>query len=144
MRILWLAMLGSMLGAAPASAFDCTALTGATVPKSAIGLPTLGAVVTSASLVNDPPSGIYCKLAGGIKPVDRAAPDIRFQVNLPEHWNGKMLQLGGGGMNGTVVTGEHVPLAGPAVPLPLSQGYVTFGSDSGHQGKGYEADFALN
>jgi hypothetical protein len=39
-------------------------------------------------------------------------------------WNGRAVQLGGGGMNGTIPM-----LAGP----PLAQGYVTYGSDSGHQ-----------
>jgi hypothetical protein len=132
------------LGTAPALAFDCTALTGATIPKSAIGLPTSGAVVESASFVVDPVTGTYCKLSGGIKPVDPSAPDIKFQVNLPEHWNGKMLQFGGGGMNGIVATGVRLYLFAPAKPQPLARGYVTFGSDSGHQGKVNETGFALN
>jgi feruloyl esterase len=29
-------------------------------------------------------------------------------------------------------------------PNPLAQGYVTLGSDSGHQGTGFDAAFALN
>lgn len=125
-------------------AFECTALTGTTISKSSIGLPTSGAVVASASLVNDPRNGNYCKLTGGIKPVDATAPDILFQVNLPEHWNGKALQFGGGGLNGTVVTGERSVFPDPAQPMPLGQGYVTFGSDSGHKGIGTDASFGLN
>jgi pimeloyl-ACP methyl ester carboxylesterase len=144
MRILPIALLSLFWAPPPALAFDCTALTGTVVPKSAIGLPTSGAVVASASLVTDPRNGTYCKLTGGIKPVDPSAPDILFQVNLPEHWNGKTIQFGGGGMNGTVVTGERAVFADPALPMPLKQGYVTFGSDSGHQGKGDQAAFALN
>jgi hypothetical protein len=93
MRILPLAVVGLVLGAAPALAFDCTALTGTAIAKSAIGLPTSGAVVVSASLVSDPHNGTYCKLTGSIKPVDPAASDIKFQVNLPERWNGKALRL---------------------------------------------------
>ena len=96
MRALSIAMLGLVLGSAPALAFDCTALTGTTIPKATIGLPTSGAVVASASLVSDPRNGSYCKLTGGIKPVDHAAPAIMFQVNLPESWNGKALHIGGG------------------------------------------------
>ncbi|MBA2590611.1 MAG: tannase/feruloyl esterase family alpha/beta hydrolase [Alphaproteobacteria bacterium] len=144
MRTLPIAILGLLLSSAPALAFDCTALTGTAVPKSAIGLPTSGAVVASASLVTDPRNGTYCKLTGGIKPVDTSAPDILFQVNLPEHWNGKALQFGGGGLNGTVVTGERSVFPDPAVPMPLSQGYVTFGSDSGHKGTGADGSFGLN
>ena len=144
MRTLPIAILGLVLGSAPALAFDCTAMKGTVVPKSAIGLPTSGAVVTSASLVNDPRNGNYCKLTGGIKPVDTSAPDIKFQVNFPEHWNRKALQFGGGGYNGRVVTGELSVFPDPALPLPLKQGYVTFGSDSGHEGTGRDASFALN
>ena len=106
MRVLPIAMLGLVLGSAPALALDCTALTGTVIPKSAIGLPTSGAVVASASLVSDPHNGSYCKLTGGIKPIDPAAPDIKFQVNLPERWNGKALHIGGGGYNGRLITGE--------------------------------------
>lgn len=144
MRALSIAMLGLVLGSAPAMAFDCTALTGRAIPKAAIGLPTSGAVVASASWVVDPRNGTYCKLTGGIKPVDPSAPDILFQVNLPEHWNGKALQFGGGGFNGTVVTGERSVFADPAQPLPLKQGYVTFGGDSGHKGISRDVSFALN
>jgi feruloyl esterase len=111
---------------------------------SAIGLPTSGAVVESASLVRDPRNGTYCKLTGGIKPVDVTAPDIKFQINLPEKWNGKTVQFGGGAFNGTVVTGEGSIFPDPAQPLPLKQGYVTLGSDSGHEGAGTDAAFALN
>jgi pimeloyl-ACP methyl ester carboxylesterase len=144
MRTISVALLGLFLGPAPALAFDCTALTGTAVPKSAIGLPTSGAVVASASLVTDPRNGTYCKLTGGIRPVDTTAPDIRFQVNLPQHWNGKAIQFGGGSLDGTVVTGERSVFPDPAVPMPLSQGYVTFGGDGGHKGAGIDASFGLN
>jgi len=42
--------------------------------------------------------------------------------------------VAGGGFDGTVVTGESLLSSDPAIPLPLKQGYVTFGGDSGHQG----------
>jgi hypothetical protein len=38
---------------------------------------------------------------GTIAPVNPAAQLINFQVNLPTTWNGKALQYGGGGFNGT-------------------------------------------
>lgn len=142
MRTLPIVILGMLWTASPALAFDCTALTGTTVPKSAIGFPTSGAVVETASFVNDPKIGAFCKLTGGIKPIDPAAPDIKFQVNLPEHWNGKLLHFGGSGLNGTVITGEQLRAKDPAKLQPIAQGYVTFGSDSGHKGRG--GSFALN
>jgi Tannase and feruloyl esterase len=59
-------------------------------------------------------------------PVDHGAnaKPINFQVAFPKTWNGRAVQMGGGGMNGAIPM-----LAGP----PLAQGYVTYGSDSGHQ-----------
>ncbi|HET7084133.1 MAG TPA: tannase/feruloyl esterase family alpha/beta hydrolase [Rhizomicrobium sp.] len=126
-------MAGLVLSAAPALALDCTALGGATVAKSVISLPTSGAAVTSAVLTEDPRNGRYCKLLGAIKPVDPAAADILFQLNLPSRWNRKALHMGGVGYDGRLVTGEDGRFADPGKPLALAQGYATFGSDGGHQ-----------
>lgn len=80
----------------------------------------------------------YCRLLGGIGPLDPKAPAIKFQLNLPLDWNGKALQYGGGGFNGVLITGL-APLrdAPHAAPTPLAQGYATFGTDSGHQVSAY-------
>jgi feruloyl esterase len=51
--------------------------------------------------------------------------------------------MGGGAYNGTVVTGLTALTFAPGT-APLSQGYATFGSDSGHTGSAITADFALN
>ena len=93
----------------------------------------------AATLPGPTAVGGYCKVQGaGSRPVDPVAPDIIFQVNLPDSWNGKALQFGGGGYNGTLAgaaaggTG-NIP-AGPIDrPVPLGRGYATFASDSGHQ-----------
>lgn len=127
------------------TAQPCASLAGASIPAGAIGLPTTGASVTSAadtSTVN----GAFCKVLGAIHPVDAKAPDILFQLNLPANWNGKALQMGGGGYNGRLVTGEDGRFPDPKKPLPLGQGYATFGSDSGHETKPGEdaAGFAAN
>jgi feruloyl esterase len=89
----------------------------------------------------------YCEVLVDIKPVDSSAPMIKAQVNLPTSWNGKKLQFGGGGYNGALITGvQPSRSAGPEVPMPLTQGYMTAGSDSGHQNTaGINAGaFALN
>jgi hypothetical protein len=138
----------------------CAALSGRTVAASAIGEPSTGAVVTSATFTAAVPDALngagtavvqglpnYCKLLVDIKPVDPAAPLTKVQVNLPTSWNGKKLQLGGSGFNGTLVTGLGAVHNAPAdTPLPLTRGYMTAGTDSGHQtGAGFEAQaFALN
>ena len=65
-----------------------------------------------------------------------SAPDIEFQVNLPSDWNGKSLQLGGGGFNGRVITGlGHYAKQPASEETPLARGYVTLGSDSGHKSR---------
>lgn len=138
--------------AAPAlSAADaCMQLASLVIPASAIGLPTTGANVTSAELVSATAegneNGEYCKVMGAIHPVTYTAPDINFEVNLPSDWNGKTLHFGGGGLNGTVVTGLARYVVQPRSEMPpLGRGYVTLGSDSGHQSTiGFDGRFFLN
>ncbi|MBL8286753.1 MAG: tannase/feruloyl esterase family alpha/beta hydrolase [Rubrivivax sp.] len=78
----------------------------------------------------------HCRLVGRIAPVDPKADPITFQVNLPLQWNGRSVQFGGGGFNGVLITGlALVPGARYDAPAPLAQGYVTVGTDSGHQNK---------
>jgi Tannase and feruloyl esterase len=49
-------------------------------------------------------------------------------------WNGSSVQFGGGGFNGVLVTGLGLPPLAPADrPSPLARGFVTYGTDSGHQ-----------
>ena len=97
--------------------------------------------ITGATIVAMPVE--HCEIKGEIPPVDPAAPPIRFQVNLPTDWNGKALQMGGGGFDGTVVTGVGpLPRAPDTAPVPIARGYATFGSDSGHEGN--DATFASN
>ena len=71
-----------------------------TIAASALALPTKGAVIQEVTYVpknTDPTkAGDYYAVRGSIKPVDAQAPDIEFQVNLPRHWNHKMVQFGGG------------------------------------------------
>lgn len=125
--------------APPPQAKTCEALNGMTVAVDAIGLPTTGAVITGTQVVpaagaGPTAVGDYCKVLGDIRPVDPAAPSIKFQVNLPANWNGKAMMFGGGGYNGTIATGTGNVPAGPVDrPVPLGAGYATFGSDSGHQ-----------
>jgi feruloyl esterase len=120
------------------------------IPAWAIGLPTSGAVVQSATFVaTDAPNntnGEYCAVKGLIVPVSAEAPNMEFQINLPTNWNSKAVQLGGGGYNGTLVTGLGPAGLQPAtIPNSLRQGYVTLGSDGGHKGApGFDGTFGLN
>lgn len=89
----------------------------------------------------------FCKVLGHIDPTDPRAPPIKFQVNLPVEWNGRSVQYGGGGFNGVLITGLALPPAAPFdKPSPLARGFVTYGTDSGHETKPGEPPqlFALN
>ncbi len=136
----------------PASAeHACAALSGLRIPASAIGLPTTGASVQKASFV---PAGAassgstveYCAVTGVISPVSPGSPGIEFQVNLPSRWNGKALQMGGGGYDGTLVTATGAAALQPSdTPTPLQRGYATLGSDGGHKGgPGFDGRFGVN
>ncbi|HEY2021733.1 tannase/feruloyl esterase family alpha/beta hydrolase [Paraburkholderia sp.] len=121
------------------SKISCPDLNGLTIRARDIGLPTTGAVVTSTTQVAASGSGAtatgsYCLVAGAIHPVDQSAPDILFNVALPDQWNGKILMLGGGGFDGSIpaITG-NVPSAPADLPGLLSRGYAVFASDSGHE-----------
>ena len=163
-----LAACGSMAPSGPISlgsnaATSCAALA-TPIDAAAVGLPNGGttidsAVLTPASALSVAPGGPtpvsrispqtpeFCKVLGRILPVDKTAPPILFQVNLPTNWNGRNLQYGGGGFNGVVITGQGLMVAGRFDQAsPLAQGYVTYGTDSGHQNKPGEAPqaFAAN
>lgn len=128
----------------------CNALMGMSISASAIGKPTSGALVQSANLVAADAAGNaygeYCAVTGVVFPASAGAPTMEFQVNLPTDWNGKALQMGGGGYNGTLVTGLGPFTSQPkGTPDPLARGYVTLGGDGGHKGNGgFDGTFALN
>ncbi|HZY18010.1 MAG TPA: tannase/feruloyl esterase family alpha/beta hydrolase [Ramlibacter sp.] len=153
-------------GAVPAAdaAATCAALQGTTIAPAAIGLPSGAATVDTATFLPaaplatveraptpaatiTPATPAYCKVLGRIAPLDPQAPPILFQVNLPQQWNGRSVQYGGGGFNGVLINAVGLAPAQPyGSPTPLAQGYVTYGTDSGHQSRPGEPPqaFALN
>lgn len=135
--------LGMFLAAGASAASPpaiCEALLGQTVAADQIGLPTRGARVISAKMVRaraarGRATPAYCEVRGAIDPVDDAAPQIRFALDLPVAWNHKALMMGGGGFDG-VIPDTGGPMLGEPfdqVVPPLLRGYAVFASDSGHQ-----------
>ena len=120
---------------------DCTAArVGASIPVSAIGEPASGVTLAAPAWVAATEStAAYCSVEGAIAPVSGDARPINFRVVLPASWTLRAVQLGGGGMNGSIpnLTGGR---GGPVSP---SQGIVTYGSDSGHRNSD-PAEWALS
>jgi pimeloyl-ACP methyl ester carboxylesterase len=80
----------------------------------------------------EPPAPVtvaHCRVVGSI------GGTIGFEVLLPEDWNGRFFMGGGGGFVGQIANSAR-----PAVNL----GYASAGTDTGHQGDGLEAGWALN
>ena len=125
---------------------QCTAAAlGSSIPVSAIGEPV--SAVTLSEPVWTAATGTmsaYCAITGAMAPIDTAATarPINFRVVLPLSWNGRSVQMGGGGNNGVIpnLTG---PLDNGA--NGITRGLVTYGSDSGHQmGPNESNEWALN
>ena len=128
----------------------CASLRGLSIPALAIRLNTGGALVQTAVPVSasatDNANGDYCKVTGIVRPRNPGSPSMEFEVNLPLAWNRRVLQMGGGGYNGTLVTGLTGFTLQPAtVDNPLKQGFVTLGTDGGHKSAaGFDGSFAMD
>jgi hypothetical protein len=92
-------------------------------------------VLESAKLVNpdpqkNPSAAAYVEVQGVI------GGNIRFELLLPEAWNGDFAMGGGGGFVGTVQN---------MVRDSVNRGYATVGTDTGHEWQpGYMARWALD
>ena len=136
-------------------AANCTAAQlGDSIPASAIGEPVSAVTLQEPKWV--PASEALparCEIDGSMAPIDQApsARRINFRVWLPAEWNRRAVQQGGGGMNGVIpdLRGAQYPIDGRS---PAQWGFVTYGSDSGHQssfgrrggGEPASNDWALN
>jgi feruloyl esterase len=60
---------------------------------------------------------------------------IRFELLLPDEWNGRFAMGGGGGLVGSVQNGLR---------NSVNDGYATVGTDTGHQGRGTDGSWALD
>lgn len=145
-------LLASPLAATSARAMDCAAL--ADLDLHGVEIAT-AAAQAAQTLPPDPMSamtggsprpvavGTHCLVEGKIG--DRAGVGgqygIRFQMRLPDDWNGRFLFQGGGGMDGFIApaTGS-VPSIGSTATPALPRGYAVISMDGGHDG--LDASFA--
>jgi hypothetical protein len=107
--------------ASPTPRGQCEALAGKTIAGAILG--------TAQDVPATATAPKYCRVTGLIE------PNLHFELRLPQKWNKKLHYGGGGGYNGAI--------PGPNVAA-LNQGYAQVSSDSGHQGSGVDASFALN
>src|SRR5436190_18513642 len=115
---------------------ECTAAKiGGSIPVSAIGEPVSGVTLSEPRWVPAAaPLPARCEVDGRMTPIDTlpTARPINFRVWLPAEWNRRVVQQGGGGMNGVIpdLRGAAYAIDGRT---PAQWGFVTYGSDSGHQ-----------
>ena len=118
------------------AAEDCTpARLGTDIPVAAIGEPVAGVTLAAPRWVAATGAApAYCSIDGAMAPTDKSpnGRPINFRVVLPASWTRHAVQLGGGGMNGSIPN----LTAGEAANL-IQRGFATYGSDSGHQQGGF-------
>jgi feruloyl esterase len=102
---------------------------GDSIPASAIGEPVSAVKLNAPRWSGGTNGGGSVTVDGSILPVDPKGKPINFRVVLPAKWSRRAMQLGGGGMNGTIPNVNRNDL--------LSKGIATYGSDSGHQMGGF-------
>ena len=122
--LIFLAAAGA-LGQPPApsktAATECAALAAMTLTDARI---------TSAEAVAAKPDGIpvpHCKVLGVI------GAEIRFQMLLPDAWNGRFLMAGNGGFAGSLDNDYS----------SVRRGFAFADTDTGHQGSGIQAGWAM-
>ena len=110
-----------------APGIDCAAL----LREALAGLPDALTTISSAQPVPasaDLPA--HCQVRGFV------APQVRFEVRLPENWNGKFLHQGCGGLCGDVLPST--------CDDALARNYAVAVTDMGHQGAPWQSAWAWN
>src|SRR5438067_13916935 len=84
----------------------------------------------------------YCRVDGMIDRrtgADGKPYGIGFAINLPDDWNGRFLQQGGGGLNGNVAFPLGAQAAGTTPAL--LRGFAVVTTDTGHTAGGFDSSF---
>src|SRR5260221_2269318 len=104
----------------------CSAMSGLRLPDVRI--------TEAVAVAADAPAGgkiqrAHCNVSGVI------GREIRFEALLPDDWNQRFFMGGGGGFVGAIAN---------AAASSVNAGFATAGTDTGHQGSGIQAGWALN
>ena len=104
---------------------------GAFTPPSPFPSPGLRGGMTIVAAKDLP---AFCRVAAITRPSTDS--EIKFEVWMPaSNWNGKFIGVGNGGMAGSI---SYASMA-----APLSRGYTTSSTDTGHEGKNNDGSYAL-
>src|SRR5580700_10031691 len=104
---------------------------GAFTPQSPFPSPGLRGGMTIVAAKDLPP---FCRVAAVTRPSTDS--EIKFEVWMPaSNWNGKFIGVGNGGMAGSI---SYASMA-----APLSRGYATSSTDTGHEGPNNDGSYAL-
>jgi len=142
--------------AAEAAKPDCSKDFNPTVRFPA-GVEITGAVVVPAAApgtvqpsASRPPLAValpaYCKISGVINSRVGAAGrtyGVRFELALPDDWNGRLLFQGGGGTNGVI----NPPIGAQATGdrPAISRGFAVVATDGGHKSeRGFDFSFSAD
>jgi feruloyl esterase len=124
------ATLGSCAGLATSLSLPNTTITSAT-PVAAGALTVAGTDTIPA----------HCLVSGEmfkrIGPIDGVQYAIKFEMRLPNEWNGRFFYQANGGKDGTVVTASGGMPGGGPTTTGLSQGFAVLSSDMGHENSLY-------
>ena len=113
-------------------------VTDESVCTSLTGLDLIDLRITASERVpTETETPVHCRVTGVIE------SEINFELLLPDDWNGRLLMGGGGGFVGSVQN-QAMSLFNTVGGNPLSRGYATVGTDTGHDGEGIEAAWALD
>jgi feruloyl esterase len=125
-------LLGSPEAASAQDRVDAQAKHGECAAMTALRLPDVLITQAVAVAADDKPDAkvkvAHCKVAGVI------GKEIRFALLLPDEWNRRLFMGGGGGFVGQVQN---------QAAESVNSGFATVGTDTGHQGTGLQAGWAL-
>lgn len=116
--IFLLAVLAVIAWAPPASAVACNELRSLTGYEFSV----ISARVVPASA--DVPE--HCRVVGQI------LPEVMFEVDLPQNWNGRLVMVGNGGYAGEAV---DTPARSGTRARLMSRGYAMTATNTGHDGQ---------
>jgi feruloyl esterase len=144
-EIIFIAAIGLFLFASPTAASGkCESLTSLELPDGKITSATLveagkftppmggGPMMGGVEVYKNAPA--FCRVTATLAPTSDS--DIKVEVWMPsENWNGKLVGVGNGVWAGNI--------GYSAMAEPLSRGYATAATDTGHVGSGMDAKFAV-